>query len=267
MNRKKYKEQQLLKEVRLTEKLTIEEAMKLLSVSESTVRRIFARLESEGEVIRSYGCIRLNKANEKSIGGYSFDRIQKENISEKSRIGKAAVKLIESGDVIYLDSGTTVMQICIELAKEFDRAGLTGEQSALRDVKVFTNSISNLNILKDKLSVNVLGGEFRDSRQDFCGYITEESLKTLNFTKCFIGADGFTCDGILTATDFFTARINDIVTKRSKIRILLADHTKYNKCATVSYADAEILDCIVTDELPPEAIEKLKEKNVRVILS
>ena len=180
---------------------------------------------------------------------------------EKIMIGEAAEKLIGEGDTLYLDSGTTVMRLCSAMARA---AAANGEKYST--VTVFTNSLANLNLLKDYMNVCLIGGEYRPHRQDFCGYLTDEVIKRLHFTKCFVGADGFSVANGLTASDFDTARINQLVVAGSEERILLADTSKAGKASVIHYAPIESVNTLVTNKwLNNEIKTALLQKNINVI--
>ena len=265
--------QSVLNMLRKTKKLTVEEAMQAFGVSESTVRRLFAQreaakslfaqLEAEGEVIRAYGGICFTGRSD-GARSYMFDLVQLENADEKNAIGKAAMQLIRNGDIIYLDSGTTVMSLGAAMAEA--SAETAAEARLLSSCTVFTHSLVDLDLLKEHMKVILLGGEYRDAQRDFCGYITERAVSALRFTKCFIGVDGYSADDGLLADDFSTAGINRLVTQNSSYRILLADSSKYRRPAVVSYAPLSEVDCIVTDSgLSGEARAALDDAGIKVI--
>ena len=127
-------------------------------------------------------------------------------------------------------------------------------------------SLANLNLLKDYMNVCLIGGEYRPHRQDFCGYLTDEVIKKLHFTKCFVGADGYSVENGLTASDFDTARINQLVVAGSDKRILLADTSKAGRASVIHYADIESVDTLVTNKwLGNEIKTALLQKNINVI--
>ena len=260
--------QNILQVLKASKKITIEQAMEMLEVSESTVRRLFAQLENEGQAIRTYGGI---CANESGGGGgeYSFETTQLRNPIEKGKIGAEAVKLIRSGDIIYLDSGTTVMSLCAELERIFtnpDAEQYPQLRAIFDNVTVFTHSLVCLNLLKSHVKVYLLGGEYRAERRDFCGYLTEEAIKNLRFTKCFIGADGYSEESGLLASDFETARVNQLVAQNSAYRILLADSTKYGRSSVVCYAPFSEINCIVSDRgLLDDACDHFRDAGIEVI--
>ena len=141
--------------LRKTKKLTVEEAMQAFGVSESTVRRLFAQLEAEGEVIRAYGGICFTGRSD-GARSYMFDLVQLENADEKNAIVKAAMQLIRNGDIIYLDSGTTVMSLGAAMAEVFRDAAAVGasaetaaEARLLSSCTVFTHSLVDLDLLKN----------------------------------------------------------------------------------------------------------------------
>lgn len=252
---KQNREQELLARLSLVQKLSLSEAMELLQISESTARRLFARLEQDGRAIRTHGGVQcINHA----IAAYSFEDGEKINIDKKSAIAREACKLLEDGDVIFCDSGTTIQCFCTELIRRLQTENLK--------IVVCTNSLANLELLSPYLPVKLVGGEYRVNRKDFCGYMTEQALSGLYFTKSFVGADGCSQGRQFTTTDFETARMNQIAMGNSEKSFMLVDSSKFATVAHVAYAPVENMDTIITDdEITPETLQQLKKQNVRVI--
>lgn len=259
MNKAELREKDIMTLLRVSGKVSVAEAMALLDVSESTVRRLFNKLEADGSAVRTYRGISINTVSG-TRESYSFERNELYRSNEKIMIGEAAERLIEEGDTLYLDSGTTVLRLCSAMA----RAAVNGERYSA--VTVFTNSLANLNLLKDRMNVCLIGGTFRPHRQDFCGYLTDEVIKKLHFTKCFVGADGFSVKNGLTASDFDTARINQLVVAGSDKRILLADTSKAGKASVIHYAPIESVDTLVTNKWLADDIKaELFKLNIIII--
>lgn len=252
---KQNREQALLARLSLVQKLSLSEAMELLQISESTARRLFARLEQDGRAIRTHGGVQcINHA----IAAYSFEDGEKINIDKKSAIAREACKHLEDGDVIFCDSGTTIQCFCAELIRRL--------QTEQLKIVVCTNSLANLELLSPYLPVKLLGGEYRLNRKDFCGYMTEQALRGLYFTKCFIGADGCAQGKQFTTTDHETARMNQIAMENSERSFMLVDSSKFATMAHVAYTPVQTLDTIITDcELAPETLQQLKQQDVRLI--
>lgn len=258
MKKTERREQQLLEQLGRRHTLTLSEAIALLGVSESTARRLFIRLESSGAAVRRYGGIQLLQDPPKA--DYLYEQVEGQYAAQKQEIGRAAAAMIESGDVLYLDSGTTAACLCTALAERL----AAGE---LAELSVFTNSLVNLDLLSPHMKVNLIGGEYRRNRRDFCGYLAEETVGGLHFTKCFLGADGFHYRYGFTATDFHTARLNELALGNADRGIVVMDSSKFMAASVVSYSRDRRIDTVLTDREPPEALmQRLTEWGTRVVL-
>lgn len=252
---KQNREKELLARLSLVQKLTLSEAMDLLQISESTARRIFARLEQDGRAIRTHGGL---QSISHAIAAYSFEDGSKINTDKKAAIAREACKHLEDGDVIFCDSGTTIQYFCAELVNRLQNEDLK--------IVVCTNSLANLELLSPYLPVKMLGGEYRVNRKDFCGYMTEQALSGLYFTKSFVGADGCAQGKQFTTTDFETARMNQIAMENSERSFMLVDSSKFATMAHVAYAPVETMDTIITDDnIDTETLQQLRQQDVRVI--
>lgn len=241
MKKSEIYEQKLLDALRVAGRVDLADAEQLLDVSESTVRRLFTALEGKNGVIRVHGAIQLEGM---ASSDYRFDRSEEVHSDEKRRIAAFGVQLVEEGDVLYLDSGTTLAQMCARLAAQLREKPLS--------ITVFTNSIVNLELLGGQADISLIGGKYRANRRDFCGYIAEETVKNLHFTKAFLGTDGFNAVNGFTATDFSTARLNQLVLGRTDKSVILADSSKFETSEVVSYSRGSKVDLLITDRRLPE---------------
>lgn len=252
---KKDRLQPLLARLSIVRTLSLAEAMELLDVSESTARRMFAQLEHSGAAIRTHGGIRCV---EQAPTAYSFEFGAKMNIGKKAAIAAAACDVLEDGDVIFCDSGTTIQCFCAELVHRLRRDKL--------NIKVYTNSLANLELLSAYIPVHLVGGEYRTNRKDFCGFLAEQALKGVYFTKSFVGADGCVDGKMFTTTDFETMRMNEIAMSNSRETYMLVDSSKFSASSHVAYAPIERIHTIITDDgLSDSLLRKLKESNANVI--
>ena len=104
------------------------------------------------------------------------------------------------------------------------------------------------------------------NRKDFCGYMTEQALSGLYFTKSFIGADGCAQGKQFTTTDYATLRINEIAMRNSEKTFMLVDSSKFGITSHVAYAPVQRLHTIITDDgISDETLYQLKQNNVRVV--
>lgn len=242
----------LLDAMKLTSRISTEEAMDILGVSKSTVVRLFIELENDGSITRIQNGAVLERTNFE----FTYDDLEFVHFDEKKQIGERAVQLVSSGDTIYLDSGTTLPHMCTALAEKIQSGELSG-------VKIIIRSLINLNIFHKLPNVHCIGGEYRHSQRDFNGYLSEEAVRQLHFDKCFLGTDGLDFDFGITTSDFSSARLNKIVFERSFEKYILTDSSKFKKTASIKYADITSVTGIVTDGVSPEFIRELEENRVK----
>jgi len=141
------------------------------------------------------------------------------NIEKKEAIGTLAVELIEDGDTIIFDTGTTTFQIAIKL-----------KHKKFKNLNVVTNDIKiahELCTFKD-IRVFVLGGELKNYLYSLTGSFSVDFLRNLKADKLFLAADAISKEGISNSS------IEDVPVKQamldsSKYVILVADSSKYNK--------------------------------------
>ena len=247
--------QALMARLSIVRTLSLAEAMELLNVSESTARRMFSQLEHTGAAIRTHGGIRCV---DQAPTAYSFEFGAKMNIEKKAAIGAAACDFLEDGDVIFCDSGTTIQCFCAELVHRLRRDKL--------NIKVYTNSLANLELLSPYIPVHLVGGEYRSNRKDFCGHMAEQALKGVYFTKSFVGADGCVDAAMFTTTDFETMRMNEIAMGNSRQTYMLVDSSKFSLSSHVAYAPVERIYAIVTDaDISRETLSKLKNSSAKIV--
>ena len=252
---KQNREQELMTRLSIVQKLSLGEAMELLNISESTARRMFAKLEQDGFAIRTHGGVQcVNHA----MTLYSFEYGARTNIRKKTAIAREACTYLEDGDVLFCDSGTTIQCFCAEMIYRLRKEKL--------NLKVYTNSLANLELLSPYVTVNLIGGEYRANRKDFCGYLSEQALSGLYFTKSFVGADGCMQAWQFTTTDFETARMNEIAMRNSERTFMLVDSSKFSLSSHVAYAPVQSLYAVITDtDVAPETRAQLERSPARLI--
>ncbi|MBO7345418.1 MAG: DeoR/GlpR transcriptional regulator [Clostridia bacterium] len=245
----------IIKEMQLNGFVTLKSAMQKLGVSEATARRLFARLEEKGYGIRSHGKISLPDS---SYSFYRYETSEELYVKEKKRIAREAVKCINDGDTIFLDSGTTVCLFSMALNEAI-------KQKQFKNVKVFTNSYMIINILNDSSEVNLIGGTYRPNRKDFCGYMTEKAIKDCHFDKCILGTDGYSASAGFSTTDFESARICETAIANSDNCIILMDSHKYNKAALVSFSKGDNVSLVITDDnISDSAVKTILRNGINV---
>ena len=220
------------------------------------MRRVFRRLEKTGDYLRYYGGLRL-AFEEGAANDYYYEGTENRHVAAKLKIADIALSLVQDGDEIYLDSGTTLARFAAKLAEALDK-------KQLRDVHIFTNSLVNLNLLK-RHEVTLIGGKFRDLRKDFHGYTAEETIKSLHFKKCFLGADAYSAQNGFTTTDFSTARLNELVLERSEEKYVLMDSSKFFLSSVVSYSRRVAPDKIITEAYPDQSYPETADLQIEIL--
>lgn len=239
------REELLLRLLNLEGHITTDEAVQLMGVSQATVRRMFLELEKSGRIIRNYGGAQLAGTPD----GYRFEQREKVFENEKRRIGVLAASLVADRDTVYLDCGTTLLQMAIALGDRLRSGDFSG-------LNIVTNSIANLQALGDSSvgKIILLGGEYHSARRDFFGPITERYAEPFHFDKCFLGSEGITLETGFSSNKTGLSSLNANILSRSSRHYVLADASKFGKGAFFSYASPESVDEIVTNAQPPEAI-------------
>ena len=217
--------------------VTVMELKKLLGVSDSTVRRDLTALDKAKKLVKVFGgAVRVGAdAAQKDS---SADR-ERECCEEKRRIGKYAAGLLEPGDVIYMDTGTTV--------------GCMIDYLTEKEITVVTNDIDHAKRLADLgYKVVLTGGEFRDG--SLAGKDAVECVMRYAFTKGFFGTAGISRKAGFTASDFLDASLQEAVFSRCRARYILGDHTKLEHTGAVSFGALEE-GILLTDEDAGEELD------------
>jgi len=210
-------------------------------VSPATVRRDLEELERRGEARRVHGgAVSVGK---KRYEEPVFDDKTAIAQDEKQRIAVAAAGLIGPRDTVYLDGGSTVLELARLLR---DRT----------DITVVTNSLRAASELSGHgPQLILIGGELRRLSQTMVGPLTRFMLEELHIDKAFMGTIGISLAEGLTTTDPGEAYTKELVVRRAREVVLLADS---NKVGTVTFAHAGKLSdvqTLVTDAPLPEDYE------------
>ena len=244
MTKNEVRTAKLLEMLQLEKKLDVRTSAESLQISEATVRRLFAKLESDGKVIRTHGGVRLVP----QLGyDYSYRLSIIHNQREKAAIGKVAANIVDDNDRIFLDSGTTVLKMAEALAIRI-------QLKELHNIVVLTNSLSHLETVGKLCKVILLGGEIRVERRDVCGPISERNLYMFHVDKAFIGTDAVSRTGDLMTTDERTSRMNELVIERSDHVFVLADSEKFNRSSFMIFSSLEKIDTLITDKKVPQDV-------------
>lgn len=224
---------------------------KELETSEITIRRDLEKLEQEGLLKKTFGGARKL---EFSLNEFLYLKRIKQMEREKKRIGSFAANLVKSGDVIFLDTGTTTHHIAQALKNE-------------KGITIITNSIlilSELRYVRD-LELILLGGNYRPGNFALSGPITEINMENFRAKYAFLGADGITLSNGVTSNDIYTAQITKLMMKYSENPVLVSDHTKIGLVGSIKYSNLEEFHTFITDSnIPADVANTFESRGINI---
>ncbi len=225
----------IIKAVNERSSVTIAELAEMLDVSASTVKRDLIILANEGKIIKVRG-----GAMSRNESFTSVEKNVEEKASicteEKMTIAKYAAELIENGDFVFLDAGTTTEKMIDYLN--------------VKDVTFVTNGFIHAKKLARKgYKVFITGGEIKASTEAIVGAECILTLKNYNFTKCFMGTNGISLTAGFTTPDVNEARVKSAAIESSREVYVLADHSKFDEVSSATFAGLGKA-VIITDRIP-----------------
>lgn len=223
--------ERILEVVRTKGFAALPELAKEMDVSESTVRRDLAHLEKEGSTKRTHGGVFYTGP---SPGMIHFEQRQEDEWDKKSAVASAAVELIQDGDTILLDGGTTTY----ELARL-----LVG-----RPLQIVTNSlpVANLFVAESTADLIVVGGYVHSRTGVIYGRYTDDMLKMLNVRRAVLSAAGVNKRGVFNNNRLLVETEQAMLSSADEA-ILVVDSTKFGYQSLAHVCPIGDFDKVVTD--------------------
>jgi DeoR family transcriptional regulator of aga operon len=248
------RQSRLLELIEKNERVSIADIRQAFDVSEMTVRRDLAYLEESGYVTRIHGGV---MARRKLFLDATFSQKLKEHVDEKKRIASSAVSLVESGENVILDTGTTTLYIAEELVKHDLK------------VTVATTSLAVASALfNSNIDVLIFGGFLRREIPDLFGPLTERNLREFHAHKLFMGCDGLTAEGEVYSSDLHISKIEAGLVDIADRVIVVTDSSKFERKSFARIAGLEDIHTVVTDSGAPKGmVDALRVRGVEVITS
>ena len=226
------RQNEILKIVNRDGSATVADLTEKLSASESTIRRDLIQLDSEGKLKKVHGGANAISDSFSSVE-YDMDTKSALNTEQKERIGRYAATLIIDDDLVFIDAGSSTMQLVDSL----------GQSKA---VFVTNGAAHAKKLIKKGLKVFVIGGELKLSTEAIIGIEAVSNIEKFNFTKAFIGTNGISVSRGFSTTDVEEALLKRRVCELSYMTFVLADSSKFGVVSAVSFADIKKC-CIITD--------------------
>lgn len=232
--------------------ISINTLVETLNVSHMTVRRDIQKLESEGKVISVSGGVQLL---ERLVTEPTHNDKSLLSTEEKIIIGKKASTLIPEHSTIYLDAGTTTLEIAKNIVHRADLLIVTNDFA-----------IANYLMMHSKADIIHTGGKINKSNFSSTGELAAQFIRQLSIDIAFISTSSWNLKG-LTTPDEQKIPIKKAILQASQKNILVTDSTKYGKLATYYLYGLANLDMIICDNaLLDNAKESIKNMDVELVL-
>lgn len=199
--------------------MSILEIAAAVHASEPTVRRDLTLLESEGAITRTHGGARIA---EQMGGELAFETRESLRLPEKRAISEAAYAMLHPGSSVFMDAGTTVLQLARLL------------RLRPMSLNVFTNCLPVAQVLLHvpEAKVTLIGGAMRAENASFVGALAEDMLEKLRFDFAFLGMGAMGEDGVIYTVDPQEARLNALTVERAARSTVLSDSSKFGNYLT-----------------------------------
>ena len=244
----------ILEQLRLDHKLTIEQAVQELGISPDTARRDFDRLASQNLVRRTHGGVVATESSFAWAPYSSFRQRAGIRAEQKRRIARAAVQLVQPGETIALDAGSTAFQL----------ARLLGEVSCT--VLAYSMDVGTAVLEHENVQLYISGGLVRRETQSAVGEESVGMLRRFQANTAFLGANAINAELEVMTPNQLEAAVKRTLMDISDRRVLLADSSKIGRRALSSFARIEDFSAVITDdEIEPAAAERIRSRGVELI--
>ena len=220
-------------------------------VTPKTIRKDLDKLESMGLLDRVHGGAVLKRSGS-SV--FPIEQRKQQCLSEKQRIGAAALELVQEGDSIIIDGGTTTLEL----------ARLLGEKKILAIVNDLKIALELMN--KPNVDLFVTGGRLRrEGAYTLLGRDTERIQEKYKAKKVFLGTTALNMESGLSVLNSDEAEVKKAMVAAAKEVICLVDYSKFHHVAFAPFCPLHKIGTLVTDSrILPAEIESLQSRGIQV---
>lgn len=224
--------------------VSVAELSEILEVSEVTVRKMLNELDKQGCLRRTRG-----GAVSLSVAVRERDEHEKEqqNTKEKKAIAKLAYSMIDDSDTVYLDAGSTTLEL-VKLIRNGNK----------RNITVVTNALNIAMELIDSYDIElvIIGGNVRHKIMSCVGCLAEKAVESMCFDKAFMGTNSLSLETGVTTPNLTEAQIKRCVIEASRQAVLICDTTKFGKVSMARICPLERFGAVVTDWRIPNKLKQ-----------
>jgi DeoR/GlpR family transcriptional regulator of sugar metabolism len=232
---------------------SLEDLAASLGASVSTVRRDVTALEARGLARRTHGGARL--APPPKNDDFVFNVRDTHQVREKEAIGRACAALVEPGQNVIIDGGTT----CFHVAKHL----------GAKVAQVITNSLPVAHLFSgsSRHEVHVSGGVIYPRLGVLVGPHAVETFSRMHADVAILGGGGIAADGVYNSHAILVDIQRAMIAGAARV-IFCFDHTKFAKRSTFFLCDFAKVDVVVTDAAAPrDLVRELRKKGIEVVLA
>lgn len=246
MGSKKARHQFLLEQLKETGELNAAIMSSTLGISLVTIRKDLKELEQEGKLVRIHGGARLSFSKSRNPVDSSF-------VDTKNIVAKKAASLIKDGEIIFLGSGTT----CIEIAKQIKQSH--------KNLTIVSNNLNILTELAGTPTFSVLGTggqiNYLETFSVFHGDFVINFLDRVLVQKAFLTADGVSLKNGYTTHNRNEFHLYESIRKISEEMIFVVEGQKFNRNSILRLAEMESINTIVSDTSIPVEFKEYYQKS------
>ncbi|AFZ65958.1 DeoR/GlpR family DNA-binding transcription regulator [Deinococcus peraridilitoris] len=243
----------ILSELDKRERVTVDQLSTLLGVSKVTIRSDLEILHRQGLIHRTRGGALRPIADHAEL---PLEETRKQRSLEKRRIGAAAAALIEEGDTVFLDVGST----CTEIARSLS--------PLLRNVTIVTSGLNIAFELEKQSNVTVVvtGGTLRRLQHSLVNPFGLQLITSLHADKLFLGCNGVSVQAGITSRNLEEAEIKRCMVGNARQTIVVADHSKLGEISTAAVAPLSAVSQLITDRGAASApLEELRACGLNLV--
>lgn len=215
--------------------IQVSELSKKLNVSELTIRRDLTFFEDKRLVERFYGGVRLSNPYDDNNPSLAIEKIKK-------KLAQRASEMINSGDIIFLNSSSTTLYIIQYLTN--------------KEVTIITNNGRALfSKIGQGITVIFTGGELRSPKNAMVGDYALHTLDALRASTTFLGCSGFSIENGMSTSVHSEVSVNKkMIEQTNGKKYIVVDHSKLTHDASFIVADINTFDGIIIDSNAPKEL-------------
>jgi len=234
-------------------RVLVTELARQFRTSQITIRKDLEVLDNQGLIQRTHGGALPVQAG--ALLDPTLREKEKLHRKEKMRIAMAAAKLVEEGESVLLDSGTTTTAIA----------------RALKDASKLTVITNATNIAAELAGTNVdvilTGGTLRKNSFSLVGPLAEQTLRQLSADILFLGVDGFDTKAGLFTPNVLEAQVNRIMVEIATRTVAVCDSSKFGRRSLCNIVPTSAVNQVITDKnISKHDLQTLREAGVSVTL-